>query len=148
MTAPFHDYTFVDTNVLVYAHSNDEADPKGRQARAILASLWQTDRGVVSTQVLQEFYSVATRKLRPAIPKRKARNILATYCDWCSVHTDPLLIVSASRLEEGHSLNFWDALIIEAALRANATTLLSEDLQHGRRFGDLVIRNPFREPDH
>jgi predicted nucleic acid-binding protein len=52
--------------------------------------------------------------------------------------------VSASRLEEEHSLAFWDALIVEAALRAGARTLLSEDLQDGRRFGELVVRNPFR----
>ncbi len=59
------------------------------------------------------------------------------------VDTDPLLIISASRLSERHSTNFWDALIVEAALRAGAAELVTEDLQHGRRFGKLQVRNPF-----
>jgi predicted nucleic acid-binding protein len=53
-------------------------------------------------------------------------------------------IISASRLSEQHSINFWDALIIEAALRADADELVTEDLQHGRRFGELTVRNPFQ----
>lgn len=145
VSTPTDDYAFVDTNILIYAHGVDDDDPRARQSRQILASLWATDRGVVSTQVLQEFYAVATRKLQPPLPKKQARDIVASYGQWCSVNTDPVLIISASRLEEDHSLAFWDALIIEAALRAGATTLLSEDLQHGRRFGTLVIENPFRD---
>jgi predicted nucleic acid-binding protein len=138
-------YTFVDTNVLVYAYGKDETDPRAQLSRRILASLWKTDRGVISTQVLQEFYAVITRKIKPPLPKKRAREVVASYGSWCSVNTDPVLIISASRLEEDHSLAFWDALIIEAALRAGATKLLSEDLQHGRRFGDLVIENPFHD---
>lgn len=61
------------------------------------------------------------------------------------MNTGPVLIISASRLEEDHSLAFRDALIIEAALLCGATTLLSEDLQHGRKFGTLVVENPFRD---
>ncbi|HEY4019236.1 MAG TPA: hypothetical protein VGM75_11150 [Pseudonocardiaceae bacterium] len=53
--------------------------------------------------------------------------------------------MSGSGLTEEHSVSFWDALIIEAALRANASRLLSEDLQHGRKFGDLVVENPFQD---
>ena len=51
--------------------------------------------------------------------------------------------VGASRLSEQHSINFWDALIIEAALRAGATELVTKDLPNGRRFGELAVRNPF-----
>jgi len=138
-------YTFVDTNILVYAHGKDKTDPRARLSRQILASLWKTDRGVISTQVLQEFYAVATRKIQPQLPRKRAREVVASYATWCSVNTDPVLIISASRLEEDHSLAFLDALIIEAALLAGATTLLSGDLQHGRRFGDLVIKNPFQD---
>lgn len=136
------DYVFVDTNILVYAHGVGDADPRAGQARAVLAQLWRTDSGVLSTQVLQEFYAVATRKL--GIEAKQARGIVASYTDWCSVNTDVGLIVSGSGLTEEHSVSFWDALIIEAALRANASRLLSEDLQHGRKFGDLVVENPFR----
>lgn len=136
------EYVFVDTNILVYAHGVGDADPRAVEARATLAELWRTDSGMLSTQVLQEFYSVATRKL--GLEPKQARGIVASYTDWCSVNTDVGLIVSGSRLTEEHSLSFWDALIIEAALRANASRLLSEDLQHGRTFGGLVVENPFQ----
>lgn len=136
--------TFVDTNVLVYAHDTHDPD-KQREAASVLSSLWESDNGVLSTQVLQEFYNVATRKLNKPFSRSEARQIVATYSEWCTVDTDPLLIVSASKLEEEHTLAFWDALVIEAAIRAGATKLLSEDLQHGRSFGDLTIENPFRD---
>lgn len=132
----------VDTNVLLYAQGGDD-DPRARESRKVLRGLWRTGNGVVSTQVLQEFYAVATRKLRPVLPRRKARDIVTAYAEWCQVTTDVSLIVAASRLEEEHTLAFWDALIVEAALRSGAVKLLSADLQHGRRFGDLVIENPY-----
>jgi predicted nucleic acid-binding protein len=68
------------------------------------------------------------------------------YSDWCRVDTDPLLIISASQLSERHSINFWDALIVEAALRASAAELVTEDLQDGRQFDQLTVRNPFPTP--
>jgi predicted nucleic acid-binding protein len=140
------DRTFIDTNILVHGHGVDDADPRAATARTELARLWRSGHGVLSTQVLQEFYAVATRKLKPPLPKAQARGIVALYADWCTVATDPTLIVSASRLEETDSLQFWDALIIEAALRAGAKRLLSEDLQHGRTFGTLTVANPFADP--
>lgn len=137
------EYVFVDTNILIYAHSLDNHDPRADQARAALAELWRTDSGVLSSQVLQEFHSVATKKFNLA--PEQARALVAAYGEWCSVNTDVGLIVSGSKLAEEHSISYWDALIIEAALRANASTLLSEDLQHGRKFGDLVVHNPFTD---
>lgn len=133
---------FVDTNVLVYAHDRG-AGPRHEMARALLAELWGNRGGSLSTQVLQEFYAVATRKLKPPIARQEARAIVAAYGEWCDVATEPQLIVAASRLEEEHSISFWDSLIVQAALRAGADRLVSEDLQHGRRFGSLMIENPF-----
>lgn len=142
MTTP-GERVFVDTNILVYAHGVGDEDVRGPQARGALARLWRTGTGVLSTQVLQEFYAVATRKLRPPLTAQQARDVVAAYSDWCTVNTDPALIISASRLAEQHTVAFWDALVIEGALQAGATRLLSEDLQHGRSFGSLVIANPF-----
>lgn len=136
--------TFIDTNVLVYAHDTDAGD-KHTRAKTLLAGLWESRTGCLSTQVLQEFYSVVTRKFKPAMPRPKARAIVAAYGEWCEVATEPQLIVAASRLEEEHTLSFWDALIVQAALRTGAERLVSEDLQDGRRFGALTIANPFRE---
>jgi predicted nucleic acid-binding protein len=137
---------FVDTNVLIYAHGVGDQDPRAGVARRRLTELWRDATGVASSQVLQEFYAVATRKLAPPMPRKRARAIVAAYADWCRISTDPELIVAASVLEERHTLSFWDALIVEAAQRSMASTLLSEDLQDGRLFGDLVVENPFRDP--
>ena len=134
--------TFIDTNILVYAHDTDAAD-KHTTARQLLAELWDGRNGALSTQVLQEFYAVVTRKFKPPMPLARARAIVAAYAEWCESATVPQLIVAASRLQEEHTLSFWDALIVQAAIWAGAERLVSEDLQDGRRFGVLTIENPF-----
>jgi predicted nucleic acid-binding protein len=134
--------TFIDTNVLVYAHDAD-AGSRHAAAKALLAKLWDSRDGTLSTQVLQEFYAVVTRKFKPPMPRAKARAIVAAYGEWCDVAMEPQLIVAASRLEEEHTLSFWDSLIIQAAIHAGAGRLVSEDLQDGRRFGTLTVENPF-----
>ena len=136
--------TFIDTNVLVYAHDAD-AGARHAAAKALLAELWDNRNGSLSTQVLQEFYAVVTRKFKPPMPRAKARGIVAAYGEWCDVATEPQLIVAASRLEEEHTLSFWDSLIVQAAIHAGEDRLVSEDLQDGRRFGDVTIENPFSE---
>ncbi|HEV8558473.1 MAG TPA: PIN domain-containing protein [Actinophytocola sp.] len=138
------DRSFIDTNILLYAH--DQRDP-GKQeiAQALLRKLWRDRTGVLSTQVLIEFYNTATQKLKPAMSKSEARAIMTDYGTWCSSNTSPLQLVWASSLQERYSTSWWDALIIEAAMRSGAKTLLSEDMQHGQTFGLLTVRNPFVE---
>ncbi|WP_194834023.1 PIN domain-containing protein [Nocardia sp. XZ_19_369] len=136
--------TFIDTNILIYAH-DIEAGERHRIARDVLADLWRRGVGLLSTQVLQEFYNVATRKLTPRMSPAKARRVIATYSEWCARDTDPLVIMNASFLAETHMVSWWDALIIEAASWSGAKYLLSEDLQHGRSFLGLEVRNPFLE---
>jgi len=137
------DRTFVDTNVLVYAHDAFEAR-KQPVARALLEELWASRSGALSTQVLQDFYVVATRKFDPPMSRPAAREIVALYGTWPLVRTDLPLILAASQLEERHALSFWDALIVEAARRVGATRLVTEDLQGERRIGGVRIENPFR----
>lgn len=138
--------TFVDTNVLAYAH--DTSDHRRQPvAAALLDELWRAREGVLSTQVLAEFYVVVTRKFDPPMSRRDARALVDAYAAWPVVQVDPPLVVAASALEERHSLSFWDALIIEAARRAGADRLVSEDLQHGRRIAGLTIHNPFSSHD-
>jgi len=122
---------FVDTNILLYAHDATEAE-KQPTARSRLDELWLNGRGVISTQVLQEFYQVATRKLHPPIDRSEAREII-----------DPTLILAATRLEEDRQMSFWDALILEAARVAGADRLLTEDLQDGQVIEGVRIENPF-----
>jgi len=134
--------TFVDTNVLVYAHDRSETE-KQPIAQSLLNSLWNHRAGVLSTQVLQEFYVVATRKFNPPMRRTTAREIVGLYAEWPLILIDVPLILMASRLEEQHTLSFWDALIVEAARRAGAKRLVTEDLQSGRRIGGIRVENPF-----
>ena len=136
------DLTFVDSNVLAYAHDLSETR---RQpiARELLDALWTSRTGLMSTQILQEFYVVATRKFDPPMSRRAAREIVALYGTWPIVQVDVVLILTASQLEERHKLSFWDALVVEAARVAGATRLVTGDLQDGRRFGSVRIENPF-----
>jgi predicted nucleic acid-binding protein len=134
--------TFVDTNVLVYAHDRAETR-KQPIAQALLDVLWRTRSGVLSTQVLQEFYVVTTRKFDPPMRRGAAREVVALYGEWPIVQVDVALILAASKLEERHAFSFWDALVVEAARRCGATRLLTEDLQAGRRIDGISIENPF-----
>jgi predicted nucleic acid-binding protein len=134
--------TFVDTNVLAYAHDRSEA-AKQPVARALLEALWRDRAGVLSTQVLQELYVVATRKFDPPMPRAAARELVVVYASWPVVQVDVPLVLAASELEERHTLSFWDALVVEAARRAGATRLVTEDLQAGRRIGGVAVENPF-----
>ena len=134
--------TFVDTNVLAYAHDRSET---GKQpvARALLAGLWRDRAGALSTQVLQELYVVATRRFYPPMPRGAARELVVLYAAWPLVQIDVPLILAASELEERHRLSFWDALVVEAARRVGATRLATEDLQPGRDIAGVRIENPF-----
>jgi predicted nucleic acid-binding protein len=134
--------TFLDTNVLAYAHDRSETH-KQPIAQALLEDLWRTRSGVLSTQVLQEFYVVATRKFDPPMRRGAAREIVVLYGTWPIVQVDLALILAASKLEERHGFSFWDALVVEAARRSGATRLMTEDLQAGRRIGGVSIENPF-----
>ncbi len=142
--------SFIDTNVLVYAYNSSDA-VRQPLAQAVLERLWADGTGVLSTQILQEFYNVATRKLSPAMNRAEALEIVELYSAWPVVLIEPSLIVTASQLEEQHQLSFWDALVLEAARVAGARRLLTEDMQDGRVIEGVRIENPFAsasESDH
>lgn len=131
---------FFDTNILVYAHGRD--DPRKRDiARACVEEATAEDGFVLSTQVLAEFYWTCVR-LKVMGPSQ-AGALVRVWSEHDIVPLTPDLIVRAISLHQGHSLAIWDALIVEAALNAGCEMVLTEDMQHGRRFGDLEIRNPF-----
>lgn len=133
---------FVDTNILLYAH--DRTDQRKQQrAEDLLRRLWATRTGAISTQVLQEFYSVATRRWSPRLERDQARQIVATYGAWRCIQIDVHAILAATDLEERHQLAFWDALIVVAARRAGADRLYTEDLNHGQVIDGVRIENPF-----
>ena len=136
--------TFVDTNVLIYAHDVD-ARAKHEIARDILRELWRERAGALSTQVLQEFYVNVTRKIASPLSKPSARAVVDSYVVWC-VDPTPVEISAAFRIEDEAGIGFWDALIIAAARKAGAHRILSEDLNAGQIISGVRIENPFFQP--
>lgn len=134
---------FVDTNVLVYALDEEQGE-RHETARALVEDLWETKRGFLSTQVLQELYVTLTRKLRKPMTRPRARAVIERYAAWPTHQITPDDIVAASELEQRHTLAFWDALIIVAAQRLGSERILTEDMQPGRSFSNVRIENPFR----
>ncbi len=137
------DKVFVDTNVLIYAHDVD-AGLKHAVAQSTLRALWNERVGVLSPQVLQEFYVNVTRKLRRPLERDVARLIVSTYSAWC-IDVTPAEIAAAFRIENDARIGFWDALIVASAMRAGATQVLTEDLNAGQVIAGVTIANPFAQ---
>ena len=133
--------TFVDTNILIYAHDID-AKAKHETAREVLQELWSERTGVMGMQVLQEFYVNVTRKIPRPISKQSARLVVSSYMIWCQ-DTTPAEIATAFRIEDESHIGFWDALIVAAALKSGANRILSEDLNAGQTIAGVRIENPF-----
>jgi predicted nucleic acid-binding protein len=138
------DRTFVDTNVLIYAHDVD-AGRKHDIAQDLLRTLWVDRAGMLSTQVLQEFYVNATRKIRKPLAKPEARSVVDTYAAWCVDGIGTADIVAAFRIEDQARIGFWDALIVAVAARSGARRVVSEDLNAGQAIAGITVENPFKE---
>ena len=129
---------FVDTNVFAYAL--DAADPiKQQRAQTVIRD--RRDAIVVSTQVLIELYAVCTRKL--GMDRPDAREAVESVAGFPVTDTDRALVLDALRLAERATLSVFDAAIVCAAQRAGCRAVLTEDLNAGQRFGDVVVENPF-----
>jgi predicted nucleic acid-binding protein len=136
--------TFVDTNVLIYAHDVD-AKAKHDVAKGVLRELWSERTGVLSMQVLQEFYVNVTRKIAKPLPKDTARVIVNSYSIWC-IETTPTEIAAAFRIEDQSRIGFWDALIVASAAKAGTVRILSEDLNAQQVIAGIRVENPFSNP--
>jgi predicted nucleic acid-binding protein len=134
--------SFVDTNVLIYAHDVD-AGEKHDLARSIVRELWETQSGIISTQVLQEFYVNVTRKIPKPLRLATTRGIVNTYRVWQVETITPDTIVTASEVQERHQISFWDAMIVAAACQAGADRVLTEDLNSGQIIEGVEVENPF-----
>jgi predicted nucleic acid-binding protein len=131
---------FVDTNILIYAHDVD-AGAKHQVAKNVLRELWSQRSGVLSMQVLQEFYVNVTRKIASPLSKDVARLVVNSYSVWC-IETTPAEISTAFRIEDESRIGFWDALIVAAAVKCGALRILSEDLNAGQVIAGIPIENP------
>ena len=131
---------FFDTNVLVYSRDPGDA-PKRALARQLVEDAIADEMFVVSTQVLVEFYATSVR--RKLLGMAQALDLVKLWGAHDTVAHTPDLVSRGLDLHEAHTLSVWDGLIVQAALDARCEVLFSEDLQHGRRFGDLEVVNPF-----
>jgi predicted nucleic acid-binding protein len=136
------DRTFVDTNVLIYGHDRT-AGRKYTISAALLEELWATGAGVISIQVLQEFYVNITKKIPVPIPKARAAIYVGRYFLWPVVSPAPSTVLRALEFEKRHQISFWDAMILSAALQAGVRKLVSEDLNAGHTIEGIRIENPF-----
>ena len=130
---------FLDANILVYAQDT-KSPGKQRKSRHVIADLAESGDGVISTQVLQEFYVSATRKI--GVPPLVAKGVLKTFAVFETVQVSPPLIQEAVDCSILNQISFWDALILAAAASAGCTTVYSEDLSHGQTILGVKVQNP------
>lgn len=133
---------FIDTNIMIYAF-DVSAGKKHQVASHILSDLWNSGLGVLSTQVLQEFYVNVVQKIQKPIDQKMAKEIIRDLMKWHVVVNNGDSILDAIDISEKYGYSFWDSLIIEAALTGGVSVLLSEDLQHGQIISGVTISNPF-----
>jgi predicted nucleic acid-binding protein len=138
------DLWFFDTNVLLYMY--DGSNEVKRQAsinlfrRSIDANTF-----TISTQVVQEFYVAATRKLR--LDRATAHTIITSLCEMRVVTMQPKHLLFAVELEDRYGTSYWDAMILAAANLVGARVVYTEDLNHGQTYAGVEVHNPFRTPD-
>lgn len=132
--------SFLDTDILVYTDDHNFPE-KQERALDIVTEARLTGNGIVSMQVLEEYYLAATQKLGVAAEVARRKVELFARLNRVQVDTDGLL--AAIDLQHQHGFALWDALIVQSALKAGCTVLLSERLEHGRRVSSLEFVNPF-----
>jgi predicted nucleic acid-binding protein len=138
------DSTFFDTNVLVYGF-----DLSNRQkydvASELIREAFEKRIGVISTQVLKEFYVTVTQKIPIKMDMTDAEQAVRNFSVWKVVETDVALILKAIHVQRRHGLSFWDAMVVAAARVSGCAVLLTEDLSHDTFLDDLHILNPFEK---
>jgi predicted nucleic acid-binding protein len=137
------DKIFIDTNIMIYAY-DVTAGKKHEVAGRILADLWDSGHGVISTQVLQEFFVNVVQKIPKPMEISQAKEIIGDFLKWHVVVNNGDSILDAIDICVKYGYSFWDSMIIEAAVKGGAAVLISEDLQDGRIVSGVVIRNPFK----
>jgi len=131
---------FVDTNIILYAYS-DSDDPRSAKAFALLQRLLTSDQLCTSTQVLQELlFNLRKKKTLPTVT---AIMLVENLAQFPCFQVDVFTITQANLAADRHKISYWDALILTAAARLGATTIYSEDLNHGQHYDGIELINPF-----
>jgi predicted nucleic acid-binding protein len=137
------DRFFLDTNLFVYSVTVDDPG-KARLATTLIRRAVSTQKGVVSYQVVQEFFNLALKRFAHRMNTADCNDYFETvFRPILRIHSSAGLFTEALALQSRYQLSWYDSLIVCAAIEAECTILYSEDMQHGQRFGTLEIRNPF-----
>ena len=140
------DRFFLDTNIFVYSFDRSET-AKSRRAAQLIRTALKTQKGIVSYQVVQEFFNVALQRFAKPLKADEAEQYFSTiFRPLLGIHSSPALYLEAIHLQGRYRLPWYDSLIVAAAIQAECELLMTEDLQHGQRFGNLRIENPFLSP--
>ena len=134
--------TFLDTNIIVYAF-DASAKKKNEAAKQIMIDLWDSGKGMLSTQVLQEFYVTVTQKIPRPLDRKLAIQTIKDLLHWDVVVNDGNAITEAVDIQARYKFSFWDAMIVQAAIRGGASVILSENLDGGGKVQGVSLRNPF-----
>ncbi len=134
---------FVDSNIIIYAHDHQETK-KQPIAKQHLNSFWEAAPLLpfISIQVLQECFSVLTRK---RVPFEHAQAIIELYCQWNVVEHDKEVLLEGIRIKHKYQLSIWDAFIVSAAKKAKAKYILTEDFGLQQEYEGIKVINPFKE---
>ena len=135
-------HTFVDTNIFVYAH-DISAGSKRKQAQTIVRDLWESGRGCLSVQVVQEFYVTITRKVLRPLSSQQALNIINDLSVW-RIHAPNVTDVQrAIAIQTKYGVSFWEAMILQSAVHLGCNRVWSEDLNSGQTYNGVLVENPF-----
>lgn len=133
---------FVDTNILIYSY-DQSSQAKRQQARQLIERLWQEQNGCLSVQVMQEFLITVTQKVPMPLSVEEAEEILEDLSKWDYHAPDAVDILEAIKIQKRYQITFWDANIINSALKSGCQIIWSEDLNAGQVYYGVEVRNPF-----
>jgi predicted nucleic acid-binding protein len=136
------DLQFIDTSILIYAH-DVSAGEKNVRARELIESLWESQVGCLSVQVLQEFYANVTQKVPRPLSPEAAAQIISDLSVWQVHRPGAQDVLDAIRVQQRHQLSFWHSMIVVSAIELGCGTLWSEDLNPGRTYDQVTVASPF-----
>lgn len=131
---------FVDTNVLIYAHDGG-AGKKHAHSVELLTRIFEAGSGALSIQVLSEFCFAASKKL--GMKSREIEQAIQDLRSWTIHRPSHSDVIRACEIQRRYKTSWWDALVINSAMELGCTTLWSEDLAHGQRYGGVRVQNPY-----
>jgi len=137
------DKYFLDTNIFVYSFDKNNPEKCG-QAQELICNALDSGKGVISYQVVQEFLCVALKKFTNPLSITDAAEYLSSVLfPLCQVYPGTAFYLNALEIRERTRLSLYDSLIVQAAREAGCRTLFSEDMQHGFKYFELTVKNPF-----